>query len=142
MSTGFATPQDAEDAFYDALDESDSAAMQAVWEAAEDVFCLLPMAAPSIGANAVQQSWQPMLEGEPRIDIEVRHLHWIQGDQLAIHLVEEHISLAGQQQKQPAIYATNIYRKGPGGWRLVMHQNSPSPPPAGMLQPGMPLGTA
>jgi len=142
MSDGFATPQDAEDAFYDALDESDPASMHAVWEDSDEVFCLLPMAAPSMGADAVRKSWAPLLHGEPRIDIEVRHLHWVEGDPLAIHLVEEHISVAGQHQKQPPIYATNVYRKGPGGWRMIMHQNSPSPPAPGAIPPGMTLGPA
>ena len=39
----FATPQDAEDAFYDALEGGDAEAMAAVWDPAADIACLLPM---------------------------------------------------------------------------------------------------
>jgi hypothetical protein len=30
-------------------------------------------------------------------------------------------------------YATNIYHKGPTGWRMVMHHASPAPTEAGVL---------
>jgi uncharacterized protein (TIGR02246 family) len=137
MTTGFATPQDAEDAFYDALDESDMEAMQGVWDESDELLCLLPMAPVTIGRQASLKSWEPLLRGQPTVDIEVRHLHWIETQEIAIHLVEERVTVAGQPRKQPPMYATNVYRKREGGWRMIMHQNSPTPPPPGMVPPGL-----
>ena len=134
MHQEFATPQDAEDAFYDAIDENDLSAMMAVWENSDDVACLLPMQPLVRGRNRLREAWTPMLKGEFSIDIEVRHIHWIEASGLAIHLVQETANIGGQAQQQPPVYATNIYRKSEDGWRLVLHQNSPTPPPV----PGMP----
>ena len=63
MTTGFATPQDAEDAFYDALDEGDIEAMRAVWDDADDLICLLPMLAVTVGRQPTLQSWEQLLGG-------------------------------------------------------------------------------
>ncbi len=134
----FATPQDAEDAYYDALDSGDAEAMTRVWEASEQIACLLPMTPPAVGGT-VHRLWQTILVPGTHFDLEVRHLAWIEYGDLAIHLVEERPPGRGGQVPPP-IYGTNVFRRGPDGWRLVLHQNSPMPPPP----PGMPerFGTA
>jgi len=136
MSQTFATPQDAEDAFYDAIDERDLDAMMAVWENSDDIACLLPMQPLTQGRDHMRGVWQPILGGDFNLDIEVRHLHWVEFGELAIHYVEEIAKVSGQSQPQPPVYATNIYRKSDNGWFLILHQNSPAPPPPGMM-PGM-----
>lgn len=128
MKNHFATPQDAEDAFYDAIDERDAAAMLAVWEESDEIICLLPMMPVLKGRDAVAQSWRGMLGSEMRFEMEIKHLSWIESTDIAIHFVEEHVATPGQPGKQ-VVYATNIYRKGADGWRILLHQNSPTPPP-------------
>ena len=135
MTTGFSTPQDAEDAFYDALDEADADGMKAVWDESDDVFCLLPMALLAVGTGPVLEGLRPLLQGQVKINIEVHHVHWIGLAEIAVHLVEEKVSFPGQPQAQPPVYATNVYRKREGGWRMIAHQNSPTPPPPGMVPP-------
>jgi ketosteroid isomerase-like protein len=137
MPETFATPQDAEDAFYDAIDERDLNAMLAVWEASDDVACLLPMQPLVRGSSELRKAWEPMLKGDFAIEIEVLHLQWLELSELAIHYLQEKVKVAGQPQAQPPVYATNIYRKGPDGWRMLLHQNSPAPPPPGMMPPGL-----
>ena len=137
MSADFETPQDVEDAFYDALDESDLDTMTSVWDNSDDVICLVPMAPARVGLEQVIQGWQPLMSSGVKIDVEVRHVHWTEMDNLAIHLVEERISVPGQNQKQVPMYATNIYRRGEAGWRMIVHQNAPTPPPPGMMPTGM-----
>jgi ketosteroid isomerase-like protein len=136
MTAQFATPQDAEDAYYDAIDENDLEAMMQVWEDSEEILCLLPMLPAQRGRTSVRQAWEPLLGGEIALDMEIKHLAWIEHDNLAIHLIEEHVTAPGQADKQ-AVYATNIYRKGPQGWHILMHQNSPTPPPPGLRMPEM-----
>ncbi len=137
MNTDFKTPQDAEDAFYDALDDSSLQAMMSTWEDSDAVVCLIPMAPLRIGFQDVMAGWRPLMEGQVKIEVEVHHLHWIETGDLAIHFVEERISLVGQNEKQSPMYATNIYRRGDKGWRMILHQNAPTPPPPGMVPPGM-----
>lgn len=133
----FETPQDAEDAFYDALEAGDPGAMAEVWEKSAEVACLLPMTPFAHGAE-VSELWRAMLSTGSGFDIQVRHLRWIEEGAIAIHLVEEQIGGTGNGQKPPALYCTNVYRQGPSGWRMILHQNAPTPPPAGAVPPGRP----
>ena len=134
MSVKFSTAQDAEDAYYDAIDENDLTAMMAVWEESDEIVCLLPMLPVQRGTENIRKTWEPLLDGEIRLDMEIKHLAWIEAGDLAIHLVEEHVQAPGQPDKQ-VVYATNTYRKGSNGWRILMHQNSPTPPPPGLQMP-------
>lgn len=134
----FETPQDAEDAFYDALEGGDAEAMARVWEPSADIACLLPMT-PLIQGPEVLEMWRSMFAQGAAFDIQVRHLRWIEGGDLAVHLIEEriadspHAAVAGQPV--PAVYASNLFRRGAQGWHLVVHQNSPVPPPPGAVPP-------
>ena len=134
MSTNHPSPQDAEDAYYDAIDDRDLKAMMSVWEESDEILCLLPMLPAQQGRDAIRQCWQPFLQGEIQLDIEIKHLHWIETEEIAIHLVEERVKVPGQAEPQ-SVYANNIFRKGSDGWRLLMHQNSPTPPPPGLQMP-------
>jgi len=136
MSQTFATPQDVEDAYYDAIDERDLEAMMAVWEDSEQTACLLPMMPLQRGPAAIREAWRPLLAGQVTLDMEIRHLGWIELGEIAIHLVEERVQAPGQAGRQ-AVYASNLYRKGSAGWRLLMHQNSPTPPAPGLKMPDL-----
>ena len=129
----FDTPQDAEDAFYDALETGDAGAMAQVWERSDDIACLLPMS-PLIQGPEVLEMWRSMFGQGATFDIQVRHLHWIETGDMALHLIEERMgspkgeSVEGAQDFQ-AVYGSNLFRRANDGWRLVAHQNSPVPPP-------------
>jgi ketosteroid isomerase-like protein len=136
MTQVYATAQDAEDAFYDAIDDRDAERLRGVWEYSDDIACLLPMQ-PLLHGPQVHEAFRPLTGGEVRLDIQVRHIRWLEEGDLAIHFVEERVTVAGQPPR-PAVYALNIYRRRDAGWRLLVHQNSPTPPPAGSgLPPGM-----
>ena len=136
MRQHFALPQDAEDAYYDAIDENDLEAMMSVWEDSAETLCLLPMMPAQRGSAAIRQAWEPLLGSEFKLDMEIQHLCWIEHGDIAIHLVEEHVRSPGQPGKH-TVYATNVYRKADNGWRILMHQNSPTPPPPGLQMPDM-----
>jgi len=140
MAQELATPQDAEDAFYDAIEEGDAEALRRVWEDSDAIACLFPMQ-PLLQGNEVHAAFRSLAGGGKRFDIQVRHLRWLEpaelGGGLAIHLVEERVAIPAQPP-QPPIYAINIYRKGEDGWRLLIHQNSPTPPPGVMAGPRTP----
>jgi len=141
MVQDLATAQDAEDAFYDAIDDRDADKLRAVWEDSPEIACLLPMQPMFHGAE-VHEAFRPLTDGDVQLDIQVRHIRWLEAGDMAIHFVEERVSLPGNPP-QPAVYALNIYRKGNDGWRLLIHQNSPTPPPPGaILPPGMPPSRA
>jgi hypothetical protein len=64
------------------------------------------------------------------VSLSVTHLGWIETDDIAIHQVEEAIlAPPSDTAPPPPFYGTNIYRKDNTGWRLIVHQNAPTPPP-------------
>ncbi len=134
MTTPFTTPQSAEDAYYDAIEEQDLAALMEAWEAGEETLCLLPMMPAHRGSGAIRRAWSALFESGARLEIEVIHLSWIETPEIAIHLVEERVKTPQQTEAQ-RVYASNVYRKGEAGWKLLMHQNSPTPPPPGFPMP-------
>jgi len=137
----YATPQDAEDAFYDALDEQDTDKMLSVWDDSDTIACLLPMHALVQGRGMIETLWRALLSGAHKLDLSVTHIQWIETADTALHLVEERLSGTDGRPQAP-VYATNAYRRTGNGWRLVLHQNSPTPPPPGMRGPGpMPPGS-
>ena len=129
MTMQFETPQDTEDAFYDAFEAHDMAAMTAVWDVADDITCVQPMGPVLQGRGAVLESWQGIFRHPQAPEVEIRHRQWIEGEDLAVHLVEEKVRLPGGPPDQPALIASNVYRRTQSGWRLVLHQVSPPPPP-------------
>ncbi|MDJ0807074.1 MAG: nuclear transport factor 2 family protein [Gammaproteobacteria bacterium] len=133
MSANFSTPQDAEDAYYDAIDEKDLEAMMAVWADSDDILCLLPMMPAQRGRAGIGRLWEPLMSGEVVLDMEIKHLAWLEVGDVAIHLVEEHVQAPGMESSQ-IVYATNVYQDTTNGWRMLMHQNSPTPPQTAGLQ--------
>ena len=54
MAVKFDTPQDAEDAYYDALEEGDLTALMSVWEDSNDITCLLPLQSIARGRDQLK----------------------------------------------------------------------------------------
>jgi ketosteroid isomerase-like protein len=130
MANTFATAQDAEDAFYDAIEEGNAERMAKVWGEGPDIACLLPMQ-PLLLGDEVRGLWGPLFAQGGAVDLQVRHIRWVELGDLAVHYVTEWIKPPAGQRAPPPLYATNLFRRGPAGWALVLHQCSPTPPPPG-----------
>lgn len=127
MPNIFATAEEAELAFYDALERADLTRLMQVWADDEEIVCVHPGGLRIVGLHAVQESWQEILaNGGLAIRPSVPTvLHSMMG---AVHSLVEQITVNGAESTEVAhCYATNIYHKGPTGWRLVMHHASAAP---------------
>ena len=130
MTQTYNTPQEAEDAFYDALEEGDLKQLLSVWAEADDICCLLPMYPLLQGRQDVADVFTQLFSQGHGVVLAITHLSWIQTDDIAIHQVEETIQdPPPDTPPPPPFYGTNIYRKDNTGWRLIIHQNAPTPPP-------------
>jgi len=116
----------AEMAFYRAFEANDLAAMMAVWDDAEDIVCIHPMGPALTGRNAVIDSWREILSGGVAMRFSLEKVQTYVGNNLSIHLLNEHIDIASGNRVAP-MAATNIYRLSAHGWRLVSHHASPNP---------------
>jgi ketosteroid isomerase-like protein len=124
----FPTAQDAEAAFYDALERGDYAAMVAVWAEDEEILCVHPGGPRLRGSEEVLGQWKRILENGQRLRVRITHQVVISGPMIAVHSVQENISVEGQGAAQPVV-ATNVYQRLGPGWRMVAHHASPVPQP-------------
>ena len=126
----FASPQDAESAFYEALTKADLDAMMAVWADDDDVYCVHPNGARISGVESVRESWRQIFASGQTLRFQLRESQTVQGMMLAVHSVYEHITIAGETRTRGPMIATNIYLRTERGWRMVVHHASPVPAPA------------
>ena len=127
--SGFATPEEAEQAFYRAFQNADLRLMTAVWADRDFVECIHPMADRVQGHDQVMDSWRHIFAGGLRVQLQLSDVHRTQDALLAIHVVYEHLSVAGQTSDYPPVIATNVYQLLETGWFMVLHHASPSVAP-------------
>ena len=129
--TIFPTPQDAEAAFYDALERADLEALMAVWAEDEEIVCIQPGGPRMTGYANVREVWRRIFENGQRLVVTLSQPVVLQGMLVTVHSLCEQISLSGGTADQTApLVAPNVYVRGAHGWRLLVHHASPAPPDA------------
>ena len=122
----FPTAQDAENAFYEALERSDLEGMMAVWAEDEDIVCVHPGGARLTGQDQVRESWARMFAAGAGARVHISQQVAISAMMLAVHSVHENFTVAGEAQPRPPIVATNVYLRTAAGWRMIVHHASPA----------------
>jgi ketosteroid isomerase-like protein len=125
--TLFATPQDAEAAFYEAFMKHDLEAMMAVWADDDEVYCVHPRGARITGVAAVRESWRQIFASAQTVRFHVREQHLMQAMMVSIHSVYEQFTTADESRSRGCVLATNIYMRTERGWRMMVHHASPAP---------------
>jgi uncharacterized protein (TIGR02246 family) len=131
----FPTAQDAENAFYQALERNDLEAMMAVWSEDEDIVCVHPAGQRLAGQEQVREAWRQMFANGPSMRVQITQRLVVSGMMVAVHSVHENITVAGEPRARPPMVATNVYLRTPAGWRMVVHHASPAPTQAGDAPP-------
>lgn len=120
------SPEDIEQAFYEALEAADLDALMELWADDEQVVCIHPGGPRVEGYHDVRESWREIF-GNGALQIRAVPVHRISGGMIAVHNVIEQVVMSGRGgQEIVQVNATNVYHKGPSGWRLVLHHASPS----------------
>ena len=123
----FATPQDAETAFYEAFEKADLDAMMAVWADDDDIVCVHPGGLRLSGMTQVRESWRQIFAAGQTLRFQLRRQQSLNGMTLAVHSAYEQVAVAGEAQPRSPVIATNIYMRTENGWRMVVHHASPAP---------------
>jgi ketosteroid isomerase-like protein len=123
----FTTPTEAEAAFYDALSHADLEAMMAVWSEDDDVYCVHPGGPRLVGLPAIRESWRQIFEGGTRLRIRLSNHITLSNMMMAVHTLQEHLSIENEDRFSPPVIATNVFIRGAHGWRIVGHHGSPGP---------------
>ena len=123
----FPTPQDAEVAFYEALERADLEAMMGVWAEDEEIVCIHPGGVRLVGTAAVREAWRQIFAQARKMQVRCSGEVRTEGLMLAVSWVMEQFSIAGETRTYPPVAATNVYHKGSDGWRMLSHHSSPVP---------------
>ena len=125
--TTFPTPQDAEAAFYEALEGGNLEAMMEVWADDEEVVCVHAGGPRLAGYDAVRESWAQVIGSGQRLKVHLSHQVVLSGMMLAVHSLHENILVQGEGRPRAPIAATNVYLRTGNGWRMILHHGSPAP---------------
>ena len=126
-TTAFPTPQDAENAFYDALERADLDAMMAVWAEDEEIVCVHPTGPRLAGHEQVRESWRQIFAGGGGVRINVTQVVATEAVMVAIHSVHENAPAPAGKRPGASVAATNIYLRTAAGWRMILHHASHVP---------------
>jgi ketosteroid isomerase-like protein len=124
----FATALDAEAAFYEAIEHGDLEAMMSVWAEDEEIICVLPSGPRLAGYMNVRDAWRRLFERGVRLHLQVSQQSVMQNPFSAVHNNLEALTVIGDESPTAAVVATNVFIRGPLGWRLIVHHASPAPP--------------
>ncbi len=125
--TLFATPQDAEAAFYEAFTKCDLDGMMAVWADDDEIFCVHPQGDRINGVAQIRESWREIFASGQTLSFHLRDQHDLNGMMLSVHSVYEQITIANETRPRHPMIATNIYLRTERGWHMVAHHASPCP---------------
>jgi ketosteroid isomerase-like protein len=125
--TSFPTAQDAEAAFYEALERGDLEAMMEVWADDEEVVCVHPGGPRLAGYEQVRAGWAAICRSGQRLRVHLTNHSHVSGMMLAVHSVHESILVAGEKGARHPVIATNVFMRTASGWRMILHHASPAP---------------
>ncbi len=124
MTTFFASAEDAENAFYEAIARADLDALMNVWADDEEIVCIHPTGVSLCGLTAIRESWRTIFANNPRLTVRItRRIAW-SGMLLTVHNLTETLYLANEPTPHGPMLATNVFQRGAKGWRLLSHHSS------------------
>ena len=126
MNIHYASAEDAEEAFYEAIGRGDIDALMSVWADDEEIVCIHPTGQRLSGAAAIRESWRAIFANNPHITVHIQHsVHW-KSMMLDVHSVIETLYLADEATPHGPMLSTNVFQRGANGWRMLSHHSSAS----------------
>lgn len=121
----YATPEEAEAAFYQAFNDRDIEAMLGVWASDDTIECIHPSGHRLRNRAEMSASWRAILGAGRRLIVRCADRTVLHCADLVVHTVHEFISIAGSADAV-CVVATNAYRRYADGWRMVLHHAGPN----------------
>lgn len=121
---GFATPEEAEDAFYRAFEKSDLEAIMATWADVDDIICIHPGSDRLVGPVDVRESWRRIFGGGVKLTFRRAESIVLDRPDIRVHSVTEEIAIAGSARLTARVCVTNVFIRTASGWRMWMHHGS------------------
>jgi ketosteroid isomerase-like protein len=124
----FATPQDVENAFYEALERADLELMMSLWSEDEEVVCVHPGGPRLVGYRMIYAAWQRIFEKGTQLQVSLSQQSVVTTPFAVISTLIEQIQIRGMGTATAPVATTHVIVRGPQGWRMVAHHASPVPP--------------
>ena len=124
MSIIFTTPEDVEEAYYEAIGRGDLEALMGTWAEDEEIICIHPTGQRLVGTMAVRESWRIIFANNPRLTVHLKRTVCWKGVLLAVHSVVETLYLGEETTPHGPMLSTNVFQRGANGWRLLSHHTS------------------
>jgi ketosteroid isomerase-like protein len=124
----FASPQDVEAAFYEALEHCDIEAMMAVWAEDEEVVCVHPGGPCLVGYTMIREAWLRIFSHGRKLRVRLSQQTTVSTPFSMVSTLLEHIAAVDDEKLGAPVASTNVYVRGALGWRMVAHHASPVPP--------------
>jgi ketosteroid isomerase-like protein len=123
--TSYASVDDVEQSFYEALQEGNLDKLMACWADEDDVLCIHPGGPRLVGLATIREAFEQLFS-HGHINVTPERVRRVQTPHAAVHSVLERIGVLTQDGPREAyVMATNVYMQSAMGWRLVAHHASP-----------------
>jgi ketosteroid isomerase-like protein len=123
----FASAEECERSFYEALEAADAEAMADLWLDDDDVCCIHPNGPRLLGHAAVRASFNAIL-GNGAMQLRVAARKSLDTPTVVTsNVIEEFTVSRGADRSVVHVIATNVFVKTNAGWKMVLHHASPAP---------------
>ena len=111
--------------FYEAFEALDIDRMDAVWAHGEHVTCVHPGWPLLAGWTAVRESWAAIFGNTEEMRFTISDVRVVATREAGVVTCTENI-LSGVSGRigVTTVLATNIFARGPEGWRMILHHAS------------------
>lgn len=121
--TSYASPDEVEHAFYDAIARADADLLMQAWAEDEETLCVHPTGVRLAGLVPIRESWRSIFEST-KLRVQAEPVaHW-QGSVMAIHHLTEILFVGDDPSPHGPLHVTHVYVRGPHGWKLVARHAS------------------
>jgi ketosteroid isomerase-like protein len=120
--------QEANERFYRALEALDLAAMERMWLHGPDVRCIHPGSEALVGWDSVRAAWEQIFANTRWMRVTPTDVRLQVIGEVGLVACAENITATLDEDVGVAVaQATNVFRKTPQGWRMILHHASPAP---------------
>ena len=122
------TPDEVEQAFYEAMQQADIGQLMACWAEEDEIVCVQPGGPRLIGPGSIRSAFEALF-AQGSVQVKPEQIHKINALACAVHHLLERVEVLTPEGPRTAwVTATNVYHKTPQGWRMVAHHASPGTP--------------
>lgn len=121
--THYASPDQVEEAFYEAISRGDADLLMLTWAEDEETLCVHPTGVRLLGDIPIRESWRSIFTNAS-LRVQAEPVACWNGTVMAIHHLTELLFVGDDPSPHGPLHVTHVYVRGAHGWRLVSRHAS------------------